>query len=111
MSSTISTKRKRAQISYAEPEDELFDSEFEFDENASVNDIDDDLPEGDTIYGSRKVSCAFDVASTELMGLIRRKQNQCNERSFGLRMQSQRSLPNHSHSCHFHQSSETGSMS
>ena len=53
---SLPAKRKRAQISYAELDDELFDSAYESGEDVAMDEIEDDLLEGDTIYGSRKVS-------------------------------------------------------
>lgn len=55
MTPTLPAKRKRAQISYAELQDELFDSAYESGDDMDSDVAEDDLPEGDTIYGSRKV--------------------------------------------------------
>lgn len=56
MTPTLPAKRKRAQISYAEMQDESFDSAYESGDDMDVDDVDGDLPEGDTIYGSRQVT-------------------------------------------------------
>lgn len=57
MASNRLVKRKRNQVSYAEPEDDSFDSAYESGDESAVNKIDNDLPEGDTVYGARRVSC------------------------------------------------------
>ena len=58
MAATLPAKRKRAQISYAEPEDDMFDSGYETDGDNVSNNVDVDLPNGDSVYGSHKV-CSF----------------------------------------------------
>lgn len=55
MQPNLPAKRKRAQISYAEAEDELFGDSPGGDING-VDCEDDELPDDDTEYGSRKVT-------------------------------------------------------
>ena len=64
---SLPAKRKRAQISYAELDDDLFDSAYESGEDVAIDEIDHDLPEGDTTYGSRKVSRSACFDSSPLM--------------------------------------------
>lgn len=52
---TLPAKRKRTQVCYIEPNDELFDSAEESSDDIAADEIDYDLPEGDSVYGSRKV--------------------------------------------------------
>ena len=59
MAPSLPAKRKRAQISYAEPEDDMFDSGYETDSDPLMNEIGEVLPVGDTAYGSRKVSASI----------------------------------------------------
>lgn len=55
--STLPAKRKRAQICYAEPSDDFFDSTSESGEAITMEGCeDDDLPDDDAAYGSRKVN-------------------------------------------------------
>jgi hypothetical protein len=56
MTHTLPAKRKRAQISYAEMQDESFDSAYESGDDMDADAVDNNLPEGDTVYGSRKVT-------------------------------------------------------
>jgi hypothetical protein len=68
---SLPAKRKRAQISYAEVGDDSFDSTYESGEDYAMIEIDHDLPEGDSVYGSRKVSRPARFASSPLMYLRR----------------------------------------
>lgn len=54
METSLPAKRKRPQISYAEPDDEVLEDILTRDSDSdSAN---DDLPDDDTEYGSRKVT-------------------------------------------------------
>ena len=53
--SALPAKRKRNQISYAEPEDDFLDSAHDLEEDVAIDGLQDDLSDVDATYGSRKV--------------------------------------------------------
>jgi hypothetical protein len=69
MTPTLPAKRKRAHISYAEMQDESFDSAYESGDDMDIDDADSDLAEGDTVYGSRKVKLLASITTTCLTSL------------------------------------------
>ena len=53
--STLTLKRKRTQISCAELEDDRYDSAYESGVDVEMREPVDQLPDGDSVYGSHKV--------------------------------------------------------